>query len=173
MTWPPRVCPSRKTTSLWISPGGVSGSYDKDASCKQREEHLCLSASTVKASYNTYRNSQGKRIIVNNQQSPSWMYIQQVDSKVQTTDYMVKQEHQFRLYQKTFKRAQIWGGNEEIFAQMKPRSTWTRTLEEKSKEKERHWLSSQAYHSICQTWERQCCCMGTYGWQWNQVRSVC
>lgn len=51
------------------------------------------------------------------------MYIQQVDSKVQPTDYMVEQEHQFRLHQKTFKRAQIWGGNEEIFAQMKPRST--------------------------------------------------
>lgn len=52
------------------------------------------------------------------------MYIQQVDSKVQPTDYMVEQEHQFRLQQKTFKRAQIWGGkNEEIFAQMKPRST--------------------------------------------------
>lgn len=44
------------------------------------------------------------------------MYIQQVDSKVQPTDYMVEQEHQFRLFN-------LGEKNEEIFAQMKPRST--------------------------------------------------
>lgn len=75
---------------------------------KERSTSVYLLARSKQLN-NAYRNSQSKRIIVNNQQSRSWMYIQQVDSKVQPTDYMVEQEHQFRLQQKTFKRAQIWG----------------------------------------------------------------
>lgn len=64
---------------------------------KERSTSVYLRAWS-KQSDNAYRNSQSKRINVNNQQSRSWMYIQQVDIKVQPTDYMVEQEHQFRLF---------------------------------------------------------------------------